>query len=62
MPHVLVFGDTAFQVNMFCTERPESQNKLFDKPPGKNLVIGDMNQNLIHIWKERDLNKSLFKL
>ena len=51
MPHILVFGETALEINMFSTERPEPQNKsLFhDKPPGKNFVISNRDHNPRHI-------------
>lgn len=51
MPHVLVFGETVLQINVFFTKRPESQDKSFflHKPPEKNLVMSNMDHNLRHI-------------
>lgn len=66
MPHVLVFGETVLQINVFFTKRPESQDKSFflHKPPEKNLVMSNMDHNLRHICggKKKHIDKSLFKV
>lgn len=48
---------------MFFAERPQNKSLFLNKPPGKNIVRGNMDHNPTHIWvgTKKDFDRSLFK-